>query len=101
MKFLNSVEHKPSWYAFENGHAQVAYRAKAFRIPDEHYDRKKFHLRTSIVKRKGVWWLLGMNHDMNKELVHTSLEQEAETLVSIFLPSERSYVATTPQLTPD
>ena len=40
-----------------------------------------------------------MNHDMNKELIPTSLEEEAEVLVSIFLPSERLYLATTPQLT--
>ena len=26
-----------------------------------------------------------MNHDMNKELIATSLEEEAEVLVSIFL----------------
>ena len=42
-----------------------------------------------------------MNHDMNKELIATSLEEEAEVLVSIFLPSERTYIATTPQLTPE
>ena len=58
LKFLESVEHKSVWYPFENGHAQsVAFRAKALRTPDPYYDRKKFHLRTSIVKRKGVWWL--------------------------------------------
>ena len=102
LKFLESVEHKPGWYPFENGHAQVAYHAKALRTPDSHYDRKKFHLRTFIVKRKGVWWLLEMNHDMNKENVSTSLEEEeAEVLVSVFLPSERTYLATTPQLTPE
>ena len=66
LKFLESVEHKSGWYPFENGHAQVAYRAKALRTPDPYYGRKKFHLRTSIVKRKGVWWLLEMNHDLNK-----------------------------------
>ena len=53
------------------------------------------------MKRRGVWWLLEMNHDMNKELIATSLEEEAEVLVSIFLPSERTYLATTPQLTPE
>ena len=100
LKFLESVEHKSGWYPFANGHAQVAYRAKALRTPDSHYDRKKFHLRTSIVKRKGVWWLLEMNHDLNKENVSTSLEEEAEVLVSVFLPSERTYLVTTPQLTP-
>ena len=42
LKFLESVEHKSGWYPFENGHAQVAYRAKALRTPDSHYDRKKF-----------------------------------------------------------
>ena len=83
LKFLESVEHKSGWYPFENGHAQVAYRAKALRTPDSHYDRKKFHLRTSIVKRKGVWWLLEMNHDMNKDNVSST------------------YLATTPQLTPE
>ena len=101
LKFLDSVEHKPGWYPFENCHAQVSYRAKALRTPDQHYDQKKFHLRTSIVKRRGVWWLLEMNHDMSKELIATSLEEEAEVLVSIFLPSERTYLATTPQLTPE
>ena len=100
MKFLDSVEHKPGWYPFENGHAQVSYGAKALRTPDQYYDRKKFHLRTSIVKRRRVWWLLEMNHDMNKELIATSLE-EAEVLVSIFLPSERTYLAMAPQLTPE
>ena len=53
------------------------------------------------MKRKGVWWLLEMNHDLNKENVSTSLEEEAEILVSVFLPSERTYLATTPQLTPE
>ena len=56
------------------------------------------------MKRKGVWWLLEVNHDLNKENVSTSLEEEeeeAEVLVSVFLPSERTYLATTPQLTPE
>ena len=53
------------------------------------------------MKRKGVWWLLEMNHDLNKENVSTSLEEEAEVLVSVFLPSERTYLASTPQLTPE
>ena len=101
MKFLESVEHKPGWYPFENGPAQASYRATSLRTPDKYDDRKKFHLRTSIVKRRGVWWLLEMNHDMNKELISTSLEEEAEVLVSIFLLSERTYLATTPQLTPE
>ena len=102
LELLESVEHKPGRYPFENGHAQVAYRAKSLRTPDQHYDRKKFHLRTSIVKGRGVWRLLEMNHDMNKERIPTSLEEEeAEVLVSIFLPSERTYLATTPQLTPE
>ena len=96
LKFLESVEHP-----FEDGHAQVAYRAKALRTPDLYCDRKKFHLRTSTVKRKGVWWLLEVNHALNKEHVSISLEEEAEVLVSVFLPSERAYLATTPQLTPE
>ena len=35
-----------------------------------------------------------MNHDMNKELIPTSLEEEAEVLVAVFLPSDRTYLAT-------
>ena len=101
LKFLQSVEHKSGWHNFENGHAQFAYRAKALRILEPYYDRKKFHLRTSIVKRKGVWWLLELKHDLKKENVSTSLEEEAEVLVSVFLPSERTYLATAPQLTPE
>jgi len=101
LKFLESIEHKAGWYPFETRHAQVAYRAKALRTPDPYYDRNKFHLRTSIVKRKGVWRLLEVNHDLHKENVSTSLEEEAEVLVSVFLPSERTYLATTPQLTPE
>eukprot|EP00435_Cladocopium_sp_Y103_P073754 s194_g45.t1 len=101
LKFLESFEHKPGWYPFENGHAQVAYRAKALRTPDPYYDKMKFHLRTSIVKRRGVWWLLEMIHGMNKENIPASLEEEAEVLVSVFLPSERTYLAATPQLTPE
>ena len=84
LEFLEPVEHKPGWYPFENGHAQVAYRAKSLRTPDQYYDRKKFHLRTSSVKRRGVWWLLEMIHDMNKELIPISLEEEAAVLVSTF-----------------
>ena len=54
LKFLESVEHKSGWYPFENGHAPVAYRAKALRTPDPYYDRKKFHLRTSIVEKRSL-----------------------------------------------
>ena len=75
LKFWNLLN--TGWYPFESGHAQVAYRANSLRTPDQGYDRKKIHLRTSIVKRRGIWWLLEMNHDMNKELIPTGLEEEA------------------------
>ena len=101
LKFLESVEHKPGWYPYQNGHAQVSYRAKALRTPDPYYSSKQYYFRTSIVKRKGVWWLLEMNVDMRKEKNQSALEEEAETLVSIFLPAERTYLATVPQLTPE
>ena len=84
LKFLDSVEHKPGWYPYQNGHAKVSYRAKALRTPDPYYSSKQYHFRTSIVKRKGVWWLLEMNVDMRKEKNQSALEEEAETLVSIF-----------------
>ena len=82
LRFLEFVEHKSGWYPFEGGHAQIAFRAKALRTPDPYYERKKFHLRTSIVKRKGVWWLIEVNHDLNRGHVSTTLEEEAEVLVS-------------------
>ena len=101
LKFLESVEHKAGWIPYQNGHAQVSYRAKALRTPDPYYTSKQYSFRTSIVKRKGVWWLLEMNADIRKEKNFISLEEEAEVLVSIFLPAERAYLASTPQLTPE
>ena len=67
LKFLESVEHKAGWIPYQNGHAQVSYRAKALRTPDPNYTSKQYFFRTSIVKRKGVWWLLEMNADIRKE----------------------------------
>ena len=101
LKFLESVEHKAGWIPYQNGHAQVSYRAKALRTPDPYYTSKQYFFRTSIVKRKGVWWLLEMNADIRKEKNFISLEEEAEVLVSNFLPAERAYLASTPQLTPE
>ena len=101
LKFLESVEHKAGWIPYQNGHAQVSYRAKALRTPDPYYTSKQDFFRTSIVKRKGVWWLLEMNADIRKEKNFISLEEEAEVLVSIFLPAERAYLASTSQLTPE
>ena len=101
LKFLESVEHKAGWIPYQNGHAQVSYRAKALRTPDPYYTSKQYFFRTSIVKRKGVWWLLEMNADIRKEKNFISLEEEAEVLVSIFLPAELAYLASTPQLTPE
>ena len=100
LKFLKSVEHKAGWIPYQNGHAQVSYRAEALRTPDPYYTSKQYFFRTSTVKRKGVWWLLEMNADTRKEKNLISLE-EAETRVSIFLPAERTYLASAPQLTPE
>ena len=100
--FLDSVEHKAGWHQYANGHAQVAYRAKALRTPEPTYSRSRFCFRTSIVKRKGVWWLLETNKDIRNEKNAVTLEEEAETLVSLFLPAEHTYTVTqTPQLTPE
>ena len=38
LNFLDSVEHKPGWYPFENGHAQGSYSENALRTPDQFYD---------------------------------------------------------------
>ena len=101
LKFLESVEHKAGWIPYQNGHAQVSFRAKALRTPDPYFTSKQYFFRTSIVKRKGVWWLLDMNADTRKEKNLISLEEEAEVLVPIFLPAERTYLASVPQLTPE
>ena len=66
LKFLDSIEHKPGWYPYQNGHARVSSRAKALRTPDPYSSSKQYYFRTSIVKRKGEWWLLEMNVDMRK-----------------------------------
>ena len=68
---------------------------------DPYCSSKQYYFRTSIVKRKGVWWLLEMNVGLRKEKNQSLLEEEAETLVLIFLPAERTYLATALQLTPE
>ena len=52
LKFLESVEHKSGWHNFENGHAQVAYRAKALRTPEPYYDRKEVPLEDFYCEEK-------------------------------------------------
>ena len=42
--FLDSGEHKLGWHQYANGHAQVAYRAKALRTPEPTYSRSRFVL---------------------------------------------------------
>ena len=96
LKFLESAdEHKPGWSPYQNGHDQVNYRAKALRTPDPYYSSKQYYFRTSIVKKKCVWWLLEMNVDVRKVKNQTALKEEAETLVSIFLPAERTCLVKT------
>lgn len=52
LKFLESVEHKPGCYPYQNGPARVSHRAKALRTPDPYYTSKQNCFRSSIVKRK-------------------------------------------------
>ena len=52
LKFLESDEHKAGWIPYQNGHAQVSFRANALRTPDPYYTSKQYFFRTSIVKRK-------------------------------------------------
>ena len=89
--FLDSVEHKSGWHKYANGHAQVAYRAKALRTPEPTNSRSRFCFRSSIVKRKGFWWIPESNTDIRNEKHAIVLEEEAKTLVSLFLPAERTY----------
>ena len=80
LKLLDSIEHKPGWYPYQNCHAQVSYRAKALRTPHPYYSSKQYYCRTSFVKRKGVWWLLEINVDMRKGKINLPLKKKLSYL---------------------
>ena len=90
--FLGSIAcKKRGWFPYENGHALVSHRAKALRGPDPTYKVKDYPYRVSMILRKGTWWIVERAHDLRQENKPCYLEEEAEVLVSLFLPEKASY----------
>ena len=101
--FLGSIAcKKRGWFPYENGHALVSHRAKALRGPDPTYKVKDYPYRVSMILRKGTWWIVERAHDLRQENQPCYLEEEAEVLVSLFLPEKASYkVESLSELSPE
>ena len=101
--FLGSIAcKKRGWFPYENGHALVSHRAKALRGPDPAYKVKDYPYRVSMILRKGTWWIVERAHDLRQENKPCYLEEEAEVLVSLFLPEKASYkVESLSELSPE
>ncbi|CAE7374757.1 Cpr [Symbiodinium natans] len=104
LDFLGGVAHKKrGWFPFENGQALVSHRAKALRGPEPTYKIKDYPYRVSITLRQGTWWVIEKAQDLRNKNEPSYLEEEAEVLVTLFLPERAAYKATEqlPQLTPE
>ena len=101
--FLDGIAcKKRGWFPYENGHALVSHRAKALRGPDPTYKVKDYPYRVSMILRKGTWWIVERAHDLRQENKPCYLEEEAEVLVSLFLPEKASYkVESLSELSPE
>ena len=85
-----------------NVHALVFHRAKALRGPEPTYKVKDYPCRASMIPRKGTWWIGEKAHDLRQENKPCYLEEEAEVLVSLFLPEKASYkVESLSELSPE
>ena len=103
--FLDSVAcKKRGWFPYENGHALVSHRAKALRTPAPVYQVRDYPYRVSMILRKGTWWIVERAHDLrlDQDSKTCFLEEEAEVLVSLFLPEKASYkVESLSELSPE
>ena len=103
--FLGSVAcKKRGWLPYETGHALVSHRAKALRTPAPVYQVKDYPFRVSMILRQGTWWIIERAHDLrlDKDSKTCFLEEEAEVLVSLFLPEKASYkVESLSELSPE
>ena len=103
--FLGSVAcKKRGWFPYENGHALVSHRAKALRTPAPVHQVKDYPYRVSMILRQGTWWIIERAHDLrlDKDGKTCFLEEEAEVLVSLFLPEKASYkVESLSELSPE
>ena len=63
---------------------------------------KDYPYRVSMILRKGTWWIVERAHDLRQENQPCYLEEEAEVLVSLFLPEKASYkVESLSELSPE
>ena len=103
--FLGSIAcKKRGWFPYENGHALASHRAKALRTPAPVHQVKDYPDRVSMILRQGTWWIIERAHDMrlDKDGKTCFLEEEAEVLVSLFLPEKASYkVESLSELSPE
>ena len=101
--FLGGVAHKiRGWFPYENGHALVSHRAKALRGPEPNFKVKDYPYRVSFILRQGTWWVVERAQDFRLNNKPCYLEEEAEVLVTMFLPEKASYkVDSLSQLTPE
>ena len=101
--FLGGVAHKKrGWFPYENGHALVSHRAKALRGPEPNFKVKDYPYRVSFILRQGTWWVVEKAQDLRLNNKPCYLEEEAEVLVTMFLPEKASYkVDSLSQLTPE
>ena len=91
-------------FPYENGHALVSHRAKALRTPAPVHQVKDYPYRVSMILRQGTWWIIERAHDLrlDKDGKTCFLEEEAEVLVSLFLPEKASYkVESLSELSPE
>ena len=100
---LGGVAHKKrGWFPYENGHALVSHRAKALRGPEPNFKVKDYPYRVSFILRQGTWWVVEKAQDLRLNNKPCYLEEEAEVLVTMFLPEKASYkVDSLSQLTPE
>ena len=101
--FLGGVAHKKrGWFPYENGQALVSHRAKALRGPEPTFKVKDYPFRISFILRQGTWWVVERAQDLRVDNKPCYLEEEAEVLVTMFLPEKASYkVDSLSQLTPE
>ena len=101
--FLGGVAHKKrGWFPYENGHALVSHRAKALRGPEPNFKVKDYPYRVSFILRQGTWWVVERAQDLRLNNKPCYLDEEAEVLVTMFLPEKASYkVDSLSQLTPE
>ena len=96
------AQKKPGWFPYENGHALVSHRPKALRGPAPNFKVKDYPYRGFFILRRGTWWVVERAQDLRLNNKSCYLDEEAEVLVTMFLPEKASYKADSlSQLTPE